>query len=152
MGYGIDYGMGKTNIDQKTGIRFGVISANNVDYWYESSEPFTPENLSEEELEDFETQEYFVKDKEIFAVQSVSTNDIIVERSKYFTYASFCSPCCPGACNLTDFIEDDRPESNKCYCFGKDWFENEENIPYDIYEVSTGNLIFKKIQNDEENI
>lgn len=141
--YGINYGP-LSNIDHETGIRFGVISAHKVDFWFESSEPYTPEDLTEEELENFETREYFVKDGEIFATQNVDTMDIFVEKSKYFTYARFCSPCAPGACDLSSFIEDDQPESNKCYCFGKDWFENEENIPYDIYEVETGNLIFKK--------
>jgi hypothetical protein len=36
---GIDYGMGQTNIDKETGIRFGVIPANDVgESWYEDSE------------------------------------------------------------------------------------------------------------------
>ena len=39
---GIDYGNGKANIDEKTGIRFGVISARVVDYWYECAELFYP--------------------------------------------------------------------------------------------------------------
>jgi hypothetical protein len=36
---GIDYGMGMTNVDKQTGIRFGVISSHKVDHWYESAEP-----------------------------------------------------------------------------------------------------------------
>lgn len=36
---GIDYGNGTTNIDHAAGIRYGVIPANSVAYWYESSEP-----------------------------------------------------------------------------------------------------------------
>ena len=36
----IDYGMGQTNIDKKTGIRFGVIPVNEVlQAWHDSSEP-----------------------------------------------------------------------------------------------------------------
>lgn len=36
---GIDYGLGQTNIDNETGIRFGVIPANDLgESWYESSE------------------------------------------------------------------------------------------------------------------
>ena len=36
---GIDYGMGKTNVDVKTGIRFGVISQNSVlQAWADSAE------------------------------------------------------------------------------------------------------------------
>ena len=37
---GIDYGMGNTNIDTKTGIRFGVIAQHEVgEAWYDSSDP-----------------------------------------------------------------------------------------------------------------
>jgi len=40
MSRGIDYGLGQTNIDHKTGIRFGVISQNEVlQAWCDSSEP-----------------------------------------------------------------------------------------------------------------
>ena len=36
---GIDYGLGQTNIDKKTGIRFGVIPSGEIGQaWYESSE------------------------------------------------------------------------------------------------------------------
>lgn len=39
MNAGIDYGMGQTNIDRKTGIRFGVISSHEVcQSWSDSSE------------------------------------------------------------------------------------------------------------------
>jgi hypothetical protein len=37
---GIDYGLGRTNIDTETGIRFGVIPQNAVgSAWFDSSEP-----------------------------------------------------------------------------------------------------------------
>ena len=37
---GIDYGMGTSNVDLKTGIRYGVISQGSVgDAWYEDAEP-----------------------------------------------------------------------------------------------------------------
>ncbi len=40
MGHGIDYGHGKVNIDRDTGIRFGVIPANDiVEAWGSCSEP-----------------------------------------------------------------------------------------------------------------
>ena len=40
MNYGIDYGMRQTNIDRATGIRYGVIPANdlNPEVWHESAE------------------------------------------------------------------------------------------------------------------
>lgn len=38
---GVDYGMGQTNIDKETGIRYGVISQDEVSQvWAEESEPF----------------------------------------------------------------------------------------------------------------
>jgi hypothetical protein len=38
---GIDYGLGKTNIDKETGIRFGVINQNRVlQAWHDNSEPY----------------------------------------------------------------------------------------------------------------
>ena len=41
MGYvGIDYGLGRANVDKETGIRYGVISQNSVlQAWADSSEP-----------------------------------------------------------------------------------------------------------------
>ena len=40
MGIGIDYGRGQTNIDNETGIRFGVIPAGDIcQAWSDSSEP-----------------------------------------------------------------------------------------------------------------
>ncbi len=39
MSIGIDYGMGTTNIDRKTGIRYGVIPANDVGQaWFDDAE------------------------------------------------------------------------------------------------------------------
>lgn len=38
---GIDYGMGQTNVDKETGIRYGVINQNEVlQAWADSSEPY----------------------------------------------------------------------------------------------------------------
>lgn len=66
---GIDYGMGKTNIDKETGIRFGVISIGSVlQAWADSSEadygePTCPKcgnaveqivDITDEEMEKFE--------------------------------------------------------------------------------------------------
>jgi len=57
--------------------------------------------------------------------------DIFIEKSNYYTYAQFCSPCAPGACYLTNPLEEPVAD-NKCYCFGPDWFESDP--PYPIYE------------------
>ncbi len=40
---GIDYGLGQSNIDHSTGIRYGVISMHKVDCWNEQSEPIYPD-------------------------------------------------------------------------------------------------------------
>jgi hypothetical protein len=43
MGHGIDYGLGKTNVDTKNGIRYGVIHQHEVlQAWADSSEPYYP--------------------------------------------------------------------------------------------------------------
>ena len=40
MSAGIDYGMGQSNVDHATGIRYGVIAQGNVGQaWYDSAEP-----------------------------------------------------------------------------------------------------------------
>lgn len=39
MSKGIDYGLGQTNIDPETGMRYGVISQHSVEHWGEESEP-----------------------------------------------------------------------------------------------------------------
>lgn len=64
---GIDYGLGQTNVDKSNGIRFGVISANKVDYWDDApdvdayyGEPHCPKcgngvvDLATDDSEDFE--------------------------------------------------------------------------------------------------
>ena len=44
MGTGIDYGMGRTNVDPSNGIRFGVIPSNDVlQTWADSSESVYPD-------------------------------------------------------------------------------------------------------------
>ena len=38
MSAGIDYGMGQSNVDHATGIRYGVIAQNNVGQaWYDAA-------------------------------------------------------------------------------------------------------------------
>jgi hypothetical protein len=81
--------------------------------------------------------------------------DVFVLNSPYFTYAQFCSPCVPGACNLNSPLvtppddvyggnnfEDDwqKIRANRCYCLGHDWFED-GRAPYPVYSVETGELV-----------
>ena len=178
---GIDYGLGQTNIDNETGIRFGVIPSHTVGgYWYDESEaeygkPFCPDCFDEvDETADFSVNgepvidcdgndvedEYYClrcekgvdgNNPDIYpesplafyytqdgykCFQGADDPDIFIEKSPYFTYAQFCSPCAPGAVYLENHMEG----GVKGYCFGHDWFENGQ-APYPVYSVETGELV-----------
>jgi hypothetical protein len=133
---GIDYGMGKANVDHENNIRYGVISQNEVlQVWADSSEPYYPkpedvgdlecpdcgkkitipagkewgdmiiheiedDGCGEEveiEMPDFmEASGYYIDDEE-YQAQCGDDGDIFIIKSKYYTFAQFCSPCAPGA-------------------------------------------------------
>jgi hypothetical protein len=142
---GIDYsmGLGSTNRDPETGIRFGVISAHDVDWWPESSEAIYPE-CEEPECKETECCECDLEpigwkyDGDEYKAFGGEGGDIFVEKSSFFTYAQFCSPCAPGACHLNNPL-DHTSENNKCYCFGHEMFEGD--APYPVYSVETGELV-----------
>lgn len=156
---GIDYGMNQANIDNKTGIRFGVIPQNNIlQAWADSSEPVYSYYCPKcgEELRkgadakrcpkcfyrikggdfDFQEPDCFIYEEDGYACQSDDNGDIFICKSPYITYAQYCSPCAPGACYIMNELEDRDPR-NRAYCFGHDWFEN-ERAPYKVYSVETG--------------
>jgi hypothetical protein len=172
--YGIDYGMGTTNIDTETGIRFGVIPQHDcLQAWADSSEPV----YACEECDDWDDELDecidavlgcepigYTYEEDGYKLTGCEDGDIFVEKSPYFTYAQFCSPCAPGACHLRnplDVTEDEhkyamllvktnvRPPkpnpllNNRCYCLGHDWFYDTEtgHAPYNVYSVETGELI-----------
>ena len=162
---GIDYGRGMTNRNHESGIRYGVISQNEVlQVWADSSEAVygdegetkCPEcgkthegtvgttvtcECGEEfdlELSDCAEPLSFTYEKDGYKAECSDDGDIFVIVSPYFTYAQFCSPCAPGACYLMSPL-DDEPKDNRCYCFGHDWFEDE--TPYPVYSVTTGELV-----------
>jgi len=154
---GIDYGLGETNIDKDTGIRYGVISQHDVgEAWFDESEawygyPHCPEcwNALENEPSDNyecgcgyviqwvgeecypdEPLSYRINNGE-YVAECNDSGDIFVFKSPYYTKCDFCSPCAPGASDLTS--EGDV----KAYCFGPDWFDGEP--PHEIYLVSKEN-------------
>ena len=127
---GIDYGMGRANVDDN-GIRYGVIPQNDVlQAWADSSEPDygtpsepvecpecghsgeVPENwgdtfVCEEcdhewdcELPDFAESLGFYLDDGEYKATCDDDGDIFILASPYYTFAQFCSPCAPGACHL----------------------------------------------------
>jgi hypothetical protein len=70
------------------------------------------------------------------ASQGGDDSDIFVMSSPYFTRASYCSPCAPGACYLLSPDED----GDKAYCFGHDWFKDGK-APYPVFLVASGEEI-----------
>lgn len=153
---GIDYGMGQTNIDKATGIRYGIIPASDVGQaWYDSSEAYyglphcphcgdeLPENIQDgtdcpecgkriryvgEECYGDEAISFDLDDGEYKATQSGDV-DIFIIKSPYYTFAGFCSPCAPGAGHLRSSGD------VKTYCFDHDWFEDGK-APYKVFRVS----------------
>ena len=156
---GIDYGLGQSNIDKDTSIRFGVIPAHEAPYWYEGSEPIylyacpqcgvealecpdACESCGYEFNDDFDMLEPFCFEYTgdgYRCFQSSDESDIFIEKSEYYTYAELCSPCAPGACYLLNPLTDPDPD-NKCYCFGHDWFDDEK-APYPVYSVKTDEIV-----------
>lgn len=151
---GIDYGLGKSNINMETGIRYGVIPANStIDYGSDYMETvyFDIEHDSDCALltddayasnsypectcgaENTESvvshYEYSVEGYQLR--QGSEDNDIFVLESRYYTHACFCSPCAPGACYL---LNPDR-EAPKAYCLNHDFFDGDK-APYPVFRVS----------------
>ena len=137
MNVGIDYGMGETNIDRETHIRYGVIPQNDVlQAWADSSEAEYPCEMCECEQGDDTCSNsdcgsgFYLDDGEYKASQSQDDTDIFILKSPYYTHAQFCSPCAPGAGHLGTPCED----GPKTYCFGHDWFEDNK-APYPVFRV-----------------
>lgn len=135
---GIDYGMGQTNVDKETEIRYGVISQNEVfQAWADSSEPYYDCDDCEYEQGDdgcelscCESTSFYIDNKD-YQAECGESGDIFIIKSPYYTFAPFCSPCIPGACYLMSSCEG----GEKAYCFDHDWFDDEK-APYPIYRVS----------------
>jgi hypothetical protein len=151
---GIDYGAGKTNLDVKTGIRYGVISMHDVmQAWCDSSEPYYPCedcDIKSEQGDDqdpicdgCEPSSWFLDDGDYQAESCFDGTEIMIYKSPYFTAGKYCSPCAPGAINLNDACKETPLESfdNISYCFGHDWFDAEK-APYRVWEVKTGKEVF----------
>lgn len=166
---GIDYGMSKSNRDESSGIRYGVIHRNEIGQaWFDEAEAWYGDDVDVEYMtcpecgeehsgklgeiveckcgEEFELElpEYaepisFSYIGEGYKAECGEDGDIFIFESPYYTYAQFCSPCAPGACYLMNPLEDPI-ENNKCYCFCHDWFEDGV-APYPVYDVKTGKLV-----------
>jgi hypothetical protein len=140
---GIDYGQGQTNIDNENGIRFGVISFHAIlQAWADDAEAVytldhDPTNCDQIEDDNYDDPFYWQYNKEGYkAFQDTDDTDIFITKSPFYTLCAFCSPCAPGAGDLSHPI----PDGVKTYCFGKDWFIDEP-CPYPVYSVETGELV-----------
>ena len=115
---GIDYGLGKTNLDTETGIRFGIIHNHRlVDWFWDETEAEYGDCESEEEFA--EPIGHNITDPEITASVD-SSGDVWVFRSNYITRGTFCSPCAPGAVSIGT------SGGVKCYCLPPDWYAEGE--------------------------
>lgn len=205
---GIDYGMGLSNVDRETGIRYGVISQHSInldcfDPEYDYGKPHCPECGNEIKASDDKTLWDGIEDADIdgsgtptnedkygwwngkdftcldckrcFWSDSVYSDeplgwtiddgeyklcdcldtDIFVLKSPYFTYAQYCSPCVPGACNLDSPLELETVADvnlvhksaelngySRCYCLAPDWFDSDSRMPYRCFRVSDGVEVF----------
>jgi len=148
-----------TNMDVKTGIRYGVIPHMEIGQsWYDDAEliyskPFCPYcggSLSKSpseytkskcphckhpfeihDDEDSQSLEGFQYKNENFEAHQIEEDpDIFVTKSPFYTLCKFCSPCAPGAGYLLN------KGDVKAYCFGHEWFDGGE-APYKIYDVKT---------------
>lgn len=67
-----------------------------------------------------------------------SDDDVFIERSPFYTFAPFCSPCAPGAV----YLRDAGPAGDaRGYCFGHDWFAGGV-APYPVFSVADGSEIY----------
>ena len=143
---GIDYGMGMSNIDRETGIRYGVINQNEVlQAWADSSEaqyvyacpycgaelkcgpeakrcPVCYKKLNESDFDCLEPASFTYDQDGYICQQSSDDPDIFIIKSPFYTICAFCSPCAPGAGYIMTSVE----AGIKAYCFGHDWFDNEK--------------------------
>lgn len=167
MNAGIDYGMGLTNIDKETGIRYGVISIHKVvREWSDSSEadygnPVCPkcgqEIKTEYENEDnwrkvtcescgFEANEEDTQPEEplCFFIDDgeykafQSADDTDIFVEKS-PYYTLCRFCSPCAPGAGD-LGSPLQDGIKAYCFGHDFFDDGK-APYPVYSVETNELV-----------
>lgn len=167
---GIDYGMGRTNIDPKTGIRFGTVHQNEMgDGFFDSVEqeydPVCPEcvtDLTDEDLdavdpkgpcphceEEIRRDDCFpeepsrsvIKEDGIEATID-SQGDIIITKSPFYTHGTFCSPCFPGGVSVgAEYCTNDE-ERPRGYCLPFGWFREENRPkPGTIFRVKDGSVV-----------
>lgn len=150
---GIDYGMGKTNIDIRKGIRYGVVSQNEIDlsYWCDNQEfhytyscpscstvlkkgqdakvcPSCRRRLDESDFDCLDPDYFFYKKNGYYIQQSYDDTDLFILKSPFYTRCAYCSPCAPGA----GYIMSTNKLGPRVYCLGPEFFEDGKN-PYPMW-------------------
>lgn len=150
---GIDYGLGKTNID-KHGIRYGVIPINSLpgevidefELNYSQHCPYCGYELDEDNWNSYGSVEpcsacgELIEDGEQYGdepdsqtyddgelkMEIDSSYDVWIFKSPVVTNCQYCSPCAPGAGYLLNPC-DDGPLT---YAIPSDWFDEYCPCPY----------------------
>jgi hypothetical protein len=160
---GIDYGMGLSNVDKGNGIRYGVISSNEVlQRWADSSEaqyseydqnyPSQCDNCgkdiegahswgSEIECECGETvtlemPDFYEPMEFTYDADGYKCSQSVDDSDIFIVkspYYTLCSYCSPCAPGA-GYITSTNEDGIKAYCFGHDWFE-EGIAPYPVFRV-----------------
>jgi hypothetical protein len=166
---GIDYGLGRTNIDLETGIRYGVICIKdlNPDWSYEAFEPEYGDpscpNCGGSVCESCDTdadnagRDYFCGEcdesfwsdhcfPESPIANILDDGEYKAQLDEYNDIFLFESPyytlaqfCSPCAPGA-GHLGNPTPNGVKTYCLGHDWFEGGK-APYPVYCIKTGKLI-----------
>lgn len=88
----------------------------------------------------YEPLGFTFKDDDYFAHCGTDGFGIWVEKSPFYTYAGFCSPCAPGAGDLDNAIGPNEHQNQlpdygvRTYCFNHDWFDGGV-APYRVFRV-----------------
>jgi len=163
MNAGIDYGLGHTNINQKTGIRYGVIAHSNVGAaWYEDAEadygdptcPNCTNGVTPPDEDSTFTSDYVCKicNHEVYSDEAYgdeprswayNKEGIEATQSGNDTdifvlnspFYTICQLCSPCAPGA-GYLMNPMANGYKAYCFPHDWFEDGK-APYPVYRVDT---------------
>lgn len=170
MGAGIDYGRGLTNVDHETGIRYGVISVNEVcQAWADSSEsdygdPSCPgcggdvvDSCSAHAPENAE-KDWYCSDCELSTYSDNAFPDsplaFKLDDGEYQATQSgddhdifvLKSPYftraqfCSPCAPGACYLLSPDEDGEKAYCFGHDFFEDGK-APYPVFRVDTGERV-----------
>lgn len=133
------------NVDPKTGIRYGVVSLNNLADWVfdefflngvsETYEAAKKEHFGDKEPDDNELEEFndnFDCDEEEYSLETDGMKLLLnflggaplvwVIESPHRAFCAECSPCCPNAGNL----DEKREGGVETYDLPKDWYYTED--------------------------